>query len=67
MAEPELSVILATDTYATIRPVIARVRRQTIRDRIELVLVAPSADAVASVADHRDEFRSRPSTGCAPS
>jgi hypothetical protein len=56
MAEPELSVILATDTYTTIRSVIERARRQTIRDRIELVLVAPSADAVAPVADHRDEF-----------
>jgi hypothetical protein len=56
MAEPELSVILATDTYATIRPVIECVRRQTIRDRIELVLVAPSAGAVAPVQSHRDEF-----------
>lgn len=38
---PALSVILTTDTYETIRPVVACLRRQTVRDRIELVIVAP--------------------------
>ena len=56
MSTPELSVVLATDTYATIRPVVDRFRRQTIRNRIELVLIAPSADKVSGVMAHRDEF-----------
>ena len=56
MSTPELSVVLATDTYATIRPVVDRFRRQTIRDRIELILIAPSADKVSGVMAHRDEF-----------
>jgi hypothetical protein len=47
---------LATDTYATIRPVVDRFRRQAIHDRIELVLIAPSADDVSGVLAHRDEF-----------
>ena len=37
---PELSYVVVTDTYATIRGVVDRIRRQTIRDRIEVVLVA---------------------------
>ena len=56
MSEPKLSIILATDTYATIRPVIDRLRRQTARDQIELVVVAPAAAAVSAVMAHRDEF-----------
>jgi hypothetical protein len=56
MPEPKLSVILATDTYPTIRPVIDRLRRQTVKDRIEVILVAPSAEAVKAVMAHRDEF-----------
>lgn len=56
MTTPELSVVLATDTYATIRPVVDRFRKQTIHDRIELILIAPSADAVNDVMAHRDEF-----------
>lgn len=56
MNEPELSLILATDTYATIRAVVERCRKQTARDRIELVLVAPSAGAVSEVLAYRGEF-----------
>ncbi|MDA1234612.1 MAG: glycosyltransferase family A protein [Acidobacteria bacterium] len=56
LSTPELSVVLATDTYATIRPVVDRFRRQTIHDRIELILIAPSADNVNGVFAHRDEF-----------
>jgi hypothetical protein len=51
-----LSVILATDAYETIRPVIERLRRQTIRQQIELVLVAPSAASVSSAMRHQAEF-----------
>lgn len=38
---PALAVVLATDCFATLRPVIAALRRQEARGRIELVLVAP--------------------------
>jgi hypothetical protein len=51
-----MSVILPTDTYATIRPVIDRLRRQTVHDRLEVVLVAPSADAVQDVQAHCADF-----------
>jgi hypothetical protein len=54
--EPKLSFILATDTYATIRPVIERLRRQTVREQLEIVLVAPSSESVSEVMAHRDEF-----------
>jgi len=40
-SRPALAVVLATDCFATIRPVIAALRRQEVRSRIELVLVAP--------------------------
>jgi GT2 family glycosyltransferase len=40
----ELAVILTTpDSYETIRETIACLRRQTVRDRLEIVIVAPSA------------------------
>lgn len=39
----ELSVILPTDSYETIAPVLEHLRRQTIADRIEIVLVVPAA------------------------
>jgi hypothetical protein len=55
-SSPRLSVILVTDTYETIRPVIERLRRQTVRERIEVVLVAPSAGAVSPVHEHGEEF-----------
>jgi hypothetical protein len=53
---PKLSVILATDTYQTIRPVIDRLRKQTARDRIEVVLIAPSADLVQPAKAYQQEF-----------
>ena len=37
---PRLSVVLATDSYETIRPVMRHLQRQTIRDQIEIVIVA---------------------------
>ena len=56
MHTPKLSVILATDTYATIRPVVECWRRQTVREQIELVLVAPSTAAMSDGFVHRNEF-----------
>jgi Glycosyl transferase family 2 len=43
---PSLAIVVATDRYDTIRPVIRHLRRQTIRDRLEIVLVgeAPLAN-----------------------
>ena len=46
LQERKMSVILATDTYATIRQTLARWRQQTLREQIELILVAPSENAV---------------------
>jgi hypothetical protein len=45
----ELSVVLPTDTWETIRPVVERLERQSIAERIELVLVVPPG-AAAGVA-----------------
>jgi hypothetical protein len=36
-----LSIVLATDTYDTLRPVIASLRRQVDREQLEIVIVAP--------------------------
>lgn len=52
---PEMSVIIAADRYETIRKTLEHIRTQTASDRLELVIVAPSAgefglDALA-VAD----------------
>ncbi len=41
---PHLAVVLATDRYETIRPVIRHLSRQTIRDRIEVVIVGPDPE-----------------------
>jgi hypothetical protein len=38
---PELSVVLVTDVWATIEKTVDHLRRQTARDRLELVVVAP--------------------------
>ena len=53
---PQMSVILATDSYETIRAVIERLRRQTLRQDIELVLVAPSTAAVDEALAYREDF-----------
>ena len=39
---PALAVVLATDCFATVAPVVSALRRQDERGRIELVLVAPA-------------------------
>lgn len=53
---PRLSVILATDDYPTIQPVVEQLRRQTLRKEIELVLVGPSAEALSPALRYREEF-----------
>jgi len=53
---PRLSVILATDSYETVRTVIERLRRQTLRQDIELVVVAPSVAAADAALAYREDF-----------
>jgi hypothetical protein len=43
---PQLSVILVTDQYRTIRPVLARLRAQAARAQLEIVLVIPQGHAL---------------------
>src|SRR3990170_2053323 len=55
---PALSVILITvDHYQTIRRTVAYLRAQTARDRLELVLLAPSRQQLAADAAELREFR----------
>ncbi|MBM3813164.1 MAG: glycosyltransferase family 2 protein [Acidimicrobiia bacterium] len=51
-----ISAVFATDNYETIRPVFERMRKQTIRDEIEIVLVAHSTEAAKEALKYRDEF-----------
>jgi hypothetical protein len=44
---PELSVVVTTDNFETIRPVVECLQRQTIKHRIELVIVAPRDEPLA--------------------
>jgi hypothetical protein len=48
---PELSVILATDGVPPARRVISHLQAQTARDRLELVLVTPSANLPGEVPE----------------
>lgn len=52
----ELTYLLITDTYATVRPVIDRLRQQTIRASLEIVLIAPTRAAIEPLLAHRSEF-----------
>ena len=57
MDEPLLSVILVTpDSYATIRTTIRYLLRQGIRDRIELVIVAPNQQALQLNIEELSQF-----------
>lgn len=49
---PALSIVIPTDRWGTVRAVAERLRRQTVADRLELVLVTP--DAIALRADMGD-------------
>jgi len=55
---PLLSVILATDHYERGRQLIGSMMRQTIAERIELVLVTSSPDDVRKGVDGNDHFHS---------
>src|SRR5215469_877834 len=46
-SSPEMSVIVLTpDNYETIRKTISRLRAQTVRDRLEVVIIAPSTNGL---------------------
>jgi hypothetical protein len=55
---PLLSVILATDNYERGRQLIESIMRQTIAERIELVLITSSPDDVRKGVDGNDHFHS---------
>lgn len=56
---PELSVVVATpDRYETIRQTIRHLRSQTVRDRIEVVIVAPSEKALDLALEEMEPFAS---------
>lgn len=50
--EALMSVVLATDSYRTIRMVVQHLRAQTVRNRLEIVIVAPAG--VPLEVDHAD-------------
>lgn len=55
-APPDLSVVLATDVFETIRPVLERLHEQTIRDRLEIVLVVSEPRSVEERAEELADF-----------
>jgi hypothetical protein len=58
-AGPDLSVAIVTpDTYEAIRRTVGHLERQTVVDRIELVIVAPSAEDVDVPEGVLDPFQS---------
>ena len=56
MTAPRMSVVLVTDQYRTIRRVLASLRRQTIRQELELVIVMPQGDVPGDDVVTFDEF-----------
>lgn len=55
-APSDLSVVLATDVYETIRPVLERLHEQTIRDRLEIVLVVSEPRVIEERAEELADF-----------
>ncbi len=49
-----MAVVLATDTYETVRPVIRRLGEQTVKHRLEVVIVAPLPPGALEA--HREEL-----------
>lgn len=54
MSRPALSVILVTDAFSTVEPVVRRLRAQSVAEKVELVIVTPSPDAVREQAGSSD-------------
>jgi hypothetical protein len=55
---PGLSVILATDAFSTIEPVVRRLRAQSVAEKLELVIVTPRPEALRREAADPGEFAS---------
>jgi hypothetical protein len=55
---PALSVILPTDAFSTIEPVVRRLRAQSAVEKLELVIVTPRRAAVEQEAANTDGFAS---------
>jgi GT2 family glycosyltransferase len=56
---PEMSVVIATpDVYETIRITMRHLRNQTARDRLEVVIVAPSRGRLGLIEEELAEFAS---------
>jgi hypothetical protein len=58
VSAPEISVVLPTDTYATVRNVVSHLRRQSVSDRLELVLVTPEPERLELDDDVRADLHS---------
>ena len=56
MSAPRMSVVLVTDQYRTIRRVLESLRRQTIRQDLELVIVMPPGTVAGDDVVTLDEF-----------
>jgi hypothetical protein len=51
-----MSIILATDRYETIRPVVHHLRRQTVRGQLEIVMVTPNQESLGLEASELEGF-----------
>jgi hypothetical protein len=53
---PRMSIVLATDSYATIRPVIRCLSKQTVKETLEVVLVTPDTNSMRANLAGNDPF-----------
>ncbi len=56
MSEPRMSVVLVTDDYDSISPVLDRLVRQTAREHLEVVVVTPSPEQIPAAAANLQGF-----------
>jgi len=56
LTEARMSIVLATDSYATIHPVIRCLSKQTVKGALEVVLVTPDVESMRSNLDGNDLF-----------
>jgi hypothetical protein len=57
MKDPKLSIVLATDSFSTIRPVLERLQTLAGKDLIEVILVTPSpAEMLPAISKYQDQF-----------
>jgi hypothetical protein len=56
-SSPQMSVVIVTpDSYETIRKTVEHLRAQTVKDRLEIVIVAPSAEQATPAGTELDDF-----------